>query len=75
MHQGMDVSLHADRAYTGSTEWNGLIRVSGMSGSVADGEGIVVEFVYLRAVFELVLSLSLLLQFSSSLASNYTASH
>ena len=58
----MDVSLHADRAYTGSTEWNGLIRISGMSGlgSVAGGEGILVEFVYLRAVFELVLSLSLL---------------
>ena len=44
-----------------------------MSGSVADGEGIVVDFVYLRAVFEPVLSL--LLQFSSSLASNFTASH
>ena len=54
----MDVSLHADRAYTGSTEWNGIIRISGMSGCVAGGEGIVVEFVYLRAVFELVLSLS-----------------
>ena len=52
----MDVSLHADRAYTGSTEWNGMIRRSGMSGSVAGGEGIVVKFVYLRAVFELVLS-------------------
>ena len=55
----MDISLHADRAYTGSTEWNGLIRVSGMSGSVVGGEGIVVEFVYLRAVLGLVLSLSL----------------
>ena len=61
----MDVSLHADRAYTGNTEWNGLIRASGMSGSVAGGEGIVVEFVYLRALFEPVLSLSLF--FSSSL--------
>ena len=56
----MDVSLHADRAYTGSTKWNGFIRVSGMSGTVAGGQGIVVEFVYLRAMFELVLFLSFL---------------
>ena len=53
----MDVSLQADRAYTGRTEWYGMIRVSGMSGYVAGGESIVVEFLYLRAVFELVLSL------------------
>ena len=33
-----------------------MIRVSGMSGCVAGGEGIMVDFVYLRAVFELVLS-------------------
>ena len=72
----MDVSLQADRAYTGRAEWYGMIRVSGMSGCVAGGESTVIEFLYLRAVFELVLSLSsLVLQFSSLLAGNITASH
>ena len=60
----MDVSLHADRAYTGDTEGHGVIVNFDVSTVVAGRAA----FVYLRAVLELVLSLSFsVLQFSSSL--------